>query len=580
MSDKPERSSQASLLVAIAQDARLVHDAEGNTFAIVPSGAHEETHKLSGKGFRRWLSFKFYSEFGRAPGAQAVQDAIQTLEGKASFEGDEVPVALRIGGTLDRIEIDLGNADWIPVVIDRSGWKIRSSSGTVFRRTKGLLPMPPPVRGGSINELKPFLNLSEEHWRLVVGWLLGALRPVGPYPVLCVHGEQGSSKSTTCRLLRALVDPNIAPLRSPPRHEQDLVLSANSAWVVSLENVSYLPDWLSDSLCRLATGGGFATRELYSDSDETIFNAQRPILLNGIEESAGRSDLLDRGLLVSLPAIPEGARRTEAELWDKFNRIAGKVLGGLLDATAQAIKQFREIELESLPRMADFAIWLAAAETSLGWEPGTFDQAYRRNRLGADEAAIESSLVATRLRDFIEDREGEWLGTASELLEALNRGFDPDERRSRERSKDWPTKPHVLSGKLRRLAPNLRRLGIEVETKSKRLLSIRKALQPSVPSVPSVPESEVEDAPGARDAVLHTQSNGPPCPGCGAPLVETPTPDGWLNTDCPGCRYIGKPRKQSPEDKRRPKSPVQYTFQADGSYTVQPFSGQQRPNHS
>jgi len=192
--------------------------------------------------------------------------------------------------------------------------------------------------------------------------------------------------------------------------------------------------------------------------------------------------------------------------------------------------------------MADFAIWLAAAETSLGWEPGTFDQAYRRNRLGADEAAIESSLVATRLRDFIENWEGEWVGTASELLDALNRGFDPDERRSRERTKDWPTKPHVLSGKLRRLAPNLRRLGIEVETKSKRLLSIRKALQPSVPSVPSVPESEVEDARGARDAVLSTQSNGPLCPDCGGPLIETPTPDGWLNADCRICGKTYPPR--------------------------------------
>jgi hypothetical protein len=544
MSDKPERSSQASLLVAIAQDARLVHDAEGNTFAIVPSGAHEETHKLSGKGFRRWLSFKFYQEFGRAPGAQALQDAIQTIEGKAQFEGAEVPVALRIGGNLDRIEIDLGNADWIPIVIDRSGWKIRSSSGTVFRRTKGLLPMPPPSRGGNINELKPFLNLSDEHWRLVVGWLLGALRPVGPYPVLCVHGEQGSSKSTTCRLLRSLIDPNVAPLRSPPRNEQDLIIAANNGWIVCLENVSYLPDWLSDSLCRLATGGGFSSRELYSDGDEVLFNAQRPIVLNGIEESAGRSDLLDRGLLVSLPAIPEHARRTEAELWAKFNLIAGKVLGGLLDATAQAIKTFREVELESLPRMADFAIWLAAAETSLGWTPGAFDQAYRRNRLGADEAAIESSLIATRVRGFFEDFEGDWVGTASQLLEALNRGFDPDERRNRERSKDWPTRPHILSGKLRRLAPNLRRLGIEVVsgTNWERKLIIRRLPQSSVGSAGSAGSAPDSNASHAPNAVLHTQSKSSACPDCGGPLVETPAPDGWLNADCRICGKTYPPR--------------------------------------
>ena len=566
------KDSQASLIVGLAEDCRLVHDSEGTTFAIVPSGAHFETHKINSKGFRRWLSFKFYSEYGKSPGTQALQDAIATLEGRASFEGDEVSVHLRVGGNLDRIVIDLGNRDWSAVVIDRSGWKIPSNPGALFRRTKGLLPLPAPSRGGSINELKPFLNISEEHWRLVVGWLLGALRPVGPYPILCIHGEQGSSKSTTCRLLRGLIDQNVAPLRSPPRNEQDLIIAANNGWAVTLENVSFIPDWLSDCLCRLATGGGFSSRELYSDSDETIFNAQRPIMLNGIEESAGRSDLIDRGLLVSLPAIPEHARKTEAELWRNFDRVAGRILGALFDATSQAIKTFREVQLESLPRLADFAVWLAAAETSLGWEPGTFNQAYRKNRLGADEAAIESSLVATRVRDCFEDYSGDWIGTASQLLEVLNRGFDLDERRNRERSRDWPSKPHVLSGKLRRLAPNLRRLGIEVEMKPKRLIAIRKVLQSSVPSDPSVPDGEAEDAQNAQNAISRTQSKSPGCPDCGGPLVETPTADGWLNSDCRDCGHVAKPRKQSPDDKRKPSPSVQYSFAADGSYTVEPLT--------
>jgi ribosomal protein L37AE/L43A len=242
--------------------------------------------------------------------------------------------------------------------------------------------------------------------------------------------------------------------------------------------------------------------------------------------------------------IPEHARRTEAELWAKFNLIAGKVLGGLLDATAQAIKTFREVELESLPRMADFAIWLAAAETSLGWTPGAFDQAYRRNRLGADEAAIESSLIATRVRGFFEDFEGDWVGTASQLLEALNRGFDPDERRNRERSKDWPTRPHILSGKLRRLAPNLRRLGIEVVsgTNWERKLIIRRLPQSSVGSAGSAGSAPDSNASHAPNAVLHTQSKSSACPDCGGPLVETPAPDGWLNADCRICGKTYPPR--------------------------------------
>src|SRR5436305_515316 len=81
------------------------------------------------------------------------------------------------------------------------------------------------------------------------------------------------------RLLRSLVDPSVTPLRSEPREVRDLMIAATSGWVVALDNLSRLPQWLSDSLCRLSTGGGFATRELYTDSDEVLFDAQRPALL-------------------------------------------------------------------------------------------------------------------------------------------------------------------------------------------------------------------------------------------------------------------------------------------------------------
>ncbi len=129
--------------------------------------------------------------------------------------------------------------------------------------------------------------------------------------MLVLHGEQGSAKSTLVRILRALIDPNTAALRAAPRDERDLVIAARNSWCLALDNLSHLPDWLSDALCRLATGSGFATRELYTDAEETIFAAQRPIVLNGIEELATRGDLLDRALLLYLPAIPEAQRHDE-----------------------------------------------------------------------------------------------------------------------------------------------------------------------------------------------------------------------------------------------------------------------------
>ena len=166
----------------------------------------------------------------------------------------------------------------------------------------------------------------DEQWMLLVEWLIGTFHPRGPYPVLALHGHQGSAKSTTSRVLRALVDPNTTPLRAEPRDAHDLIIAASNGWVVNLDNLSHLPIWLSDAICRLSTGGGFSTRELCSDADETLFDATRPVILNGIEELAVRGDLLDRALLLYLPEIPKDLRKREAVLWQQFEEVRPKVL--------------------------------------------------------------------------------------------------------------------------------------------------------------------------------------------------------------------------------------------------------------
>ena len=176
--------------------------------------------------------------------------------------------------------------------------------------------LPYPTRGGSIRELRKFVNAaSDDDFNLMVGWLVAALRPGYPYPICVTNGEQGSAKSTTNRVLRDCVDPNKAGLRRPPRERRDLMVAALNGHVVSLDNLSRLPEWLADDLCSLATGAGFSARQLYSDSDEIIFTAQRPILLNGIPTVADRSDIADRALAFTLPVISDERRQTEEDFW-------------------------------------------------------------------------------------------------------------------------------------------------------------------------------------------------------------------------------------------------------------------------
>jgi len=227
-----------------------------------------------------------------------------------------------------------------------------------------MLPLPVPARGGSIETLASFCNIpSRSDFVLVVSWLLAALRHGGPYPILALSGEQGAAKTVLSKMLRALIDPNVAPVRSAPREERDLFIAANNGHLLAFDNVSDLPAWTSDALCRLASGGSFAVRRLYTDQDETLFQAARPVILNGIEDVITRPDVADRAIFVALPHIPEHRRRPEKELWHDFEKRRPQVLGALLDTASHGLRTLPNIRLEQLPRMADFAYWASACET-------------------------------------------------------------------------------------------------------------------------------------------------------------------------------------------------------------------------
>ena len=223
------------------------------------------------------------------------------IEAKAHFDAPERKVHIRVAGLDRRLYLDLGDESWRAVEIDASGWRVIDNPPVRFRRAAGMKPLPIPVSGGSVEVLRSFLNVqSDTDFVLAVVWALAVLRDCGPYPVLALSGEQGSAKSTFSAILRALLDPNTAPLRALPREDRDLFIAATNGHVLAFDNVSGLRPWTSDTLCRLATGGGFAVRQLYTDQDEVLFDAARPVILNGIEDIVERPDLADRAVFLTL----------------------------------------------------------------------------------------------------------------------------------------------------------------------------------------------------------------------------------------------------------------------------------------
>jgi hypothetical protein len=237
------------------------------------------------------------------PSIQAIQDATDYLHAKASFEGDEKKVFLRIGEQDGKIYVDLANKNWEAVEISSEGWTIVDRPRVKFVRRPRMLALSPPTQSNEgIHLLHPFLNPdSDDDFKMIVAWLVNSINPYGPYIALVLYGEQGSAKSTTVKFLRDLVDPNEAPLRREPRTSDDLMVSAKGNWVVAVDNMSFLPDWLSDDLCRLSTGGALSKREHYTNDDEIVLNARRPIILNGIDEFVARGDLASRAIGPSSP---------------------------------------------------------------------------------------------------------------------------------------------------------------------------------------------------------------------------------------------------------------------------------------
>jgi hypothetical protein len=455
--DNRRDRTQADVLIELAQSAELFHAPDGTGFADIEVNGHRETWAIRSRGFRRWLSRAFFDAMDGAPNSEAMQSALGVIEARAHFDAPERTVHVRVAGAGGKLYFDLGEETWRAVEIDPDGWRVVDNPPVRFRRAAGMQALPMPKRGGSIDTLRRFLNVqSDNDFVLVVAWLLACLRDRGPYPLIVLSGEQGSAKSTFSAVLRALIDPNAAPLRALPRDDRDMFIAANNAHVLAFDNVSGMPGWLSDTLCRVATGGGFATRQLYTDQDETIFDACRPVILNGIEDIVTRPDLADRSLFLNLDPIPEERRRPEADFWSAFNAERPRLLGALLDGVAEGLRRLLETRLPGLPRMADFALWATACEGAF-WPSGTFMAAYTTNRVEVVANVIDADPVAASVRALMADRT-DWRGTASELLAALSEVAG--ERTTR--AKDWPSNPRVLANRFRRAATFLRKSGIEV----------------------------------------------------------------------------------------------------------------------
>jgi hypothetical protein len=451
----------AQRLVALVRDTpgvELLWSGD-KSYITVPVGRHQETYAMGGRSFSAWLDHLYYTEAKKPLPASALADACRSLSAQAQYDGQEALVHRRVGAEKGRLYIDLADEEWRAIEIGADGWTVARHS-VRFVRSANMLPLPIPSRGGSVDDLWRFVNAGEgvegaANRSLILAWLVQAMLPTGPYPVLVLHGEQGSAKSFAARILRSLVDPSRSPVRAMHANDRDLMISTRHNHVLAFDNVSYLTAAQSDALCRLSTGGGYATRQLHSDAEEEIFDATRPVILNGINELASQSDLLSRCLPVELPRITQ--RRPEAQLWRDFEEARPRILAALCDGLAAGLTRLPDVVAVTDSRLCDFERWARATEPGLGSPEGAFVEAFAGAQAQADRIALEASPVAVAVQDYMLGRTF-WEGTATDLLTDLNAASPENARRPR-----WPRAASALGKQLMRLAPNLREVGIDVD---------------------------------------------------------------------------------------------------------------------
>jgi phage/plasmid primase-like uncharacterized protein len=417
--DKKNKPTQAEKLLKLIERIDLFCDKQSIAYVTFNNQGHYETWAVTSSRFQDWLSARYWQEYHKVPNKSALQDALNVISGKARFDNNIQSVYTRIANKDDVIYIDLANEDWEIIEVTPNGWNIVKDSPIKFKRTKNMLPLPIPEKGGDITGIWEFLNIPVQSQKLILAFLLECFRPNTPFVILILHGLQGSAKSITQKLLRSFIDPSACNLRSAPKKSEDLLIAAANNWLVSIDNVSHLSANEQDDLCRLATGGGYGTRTLFTTDDETLIDIKRPVIMNGVDNFITAQDLIDRCIIVELPIITNNTRRTEAEIYKEFNQQYPMFFNALLDLLTATLKELPKVNLPSKPRMADFATLGTALERSQNWESGSFLNEYETNLKDNVLAAMEHSPVMLAIIKFMQLRQC-YEGTYAELYGILN----------------------------------------------------------------------------------------------------------------------------------------------------------------
>ena len=454
-----DKKGQIDILIDIVEDIETYRTSMDETYVTIQ--IRENNVNVKSERFKKWIVSQFYNIESKIPTNDNIAKIILLLESRAMNELNEVLVERRCATVDNCIYYDLKDDSCNVVKVSRDGWEIIKDPPVIFARTKTMYRQVTPERNGNLDILdKWFRYKDENHLILQKVILVASLIPNIARPIQVLHGEKGSSKTSTMKLVRDIIDPAIVPVVSIPKTIDDLAVYISKNYVPCFDNIDTISNQVSDLLCIAVTGGGHTKRKLYTDDEEQVMFFQRFIVLNGINVVATRPDLLDRCILLELERIPPNERKEEKVLREEFDKDKPIILGAIFETLSKAMSIYDQVELNNLGRMADFTRWGYAIAEVLGIGGDKFLEAYLNNQNNANIEALESHPVGFAMYKFMEDKTV-WSGSPTKLLSELEivAGFEKIDTTN----SNWAKTPNVLSRRLNEIKSNLLDLGIEFE---------------------------------------------------------------------------------------------------------------------
>ena len=419
-----------SIQELMQQQVILPVQAGSESYVIFKSDESQKAYSLLSKDCEMALRLLFRNQFGIRISRQEYQDLQDDLEMLSYEQPLDYRLADRVfndesGAVVYDLDQDHGRVVWI----EDGKCEVCSTEVCLFKRSstyeKQVMPDLNAEPGEIIPLVQKHFNLaSMDNIILMALYLISSL--VGlkiSHPILALIGEKGSSKSTTMRKLVRIIDPQTSDLGSLPRNAGDLELRLANSYLVTLDNLSFIRQNVSDLLARAATGGSVTKRKLYSDRDEVVLDIKSLVILNGVSMVVHASDLADRCLFMELTRLDSAKRKTEEEIWQSFEEDLPRILGSCFNALAVALNDQEELKTNEWIRMADWHELCLRIGRAIHVEERHINHILSKNQQYGNEQILSDNMTAFCLIELMRNRT-EYKGSVTQLRKDLIRIAD------------------------------------------------------------------------------------------------------------------------------------------------------------